>query len=99
MAVGVLVEMPGLTKNQFEQVTEKLFGHFPMRPADAPDGLIVHSAGPSNGGWYVYDIWESSDKFRRFGTDRITPAVHAVTGKSVSPKPQFFEIESLVRPR
>jgi hypothetical protein len=99
MAVGVLVEMPGLTQDQFEQVTEKLFGHYPMRPADAPDGLIVHSAGPSDGGWYVYDIWESSDKFRRFGTDRIAPAVHAVTGKGLASQPQFFEVESLVRSR
>ncbi len=97
MAVGVLLEMPGLTKIQFERVTEKLFGHYPMRPRDAPDGLIVHSAGPSNGGWYVYDIWESSDKFRRFGTDRIAPAMQAVTGSGPEAHPQFFEVESLVR--
>lgn len=99
MAVGVLVDMPGLTQDQFEQVTEKLFGHYPMRPGDAPDGLIVHSAGPSNGGWYVYDIWESSDKFRRFGTDRIGPAMQAVTGSGLEAQPQFFEVESLVRSR
>ncbi len=99
MAVGVLVEMPGLTQNDFERVTETLFGHYPMRPADAPDGLIVHSAGPSDGGWYVYDIWESSDKFRRFGTDRIAPAVEAVTGSGLRQQPQFFEVESLVRSR
>jgi hypothetical protein len=99
MAVGVLVEMPGLTQVDFERVTEKLFGHYPMRPTDAPEGLILHSAGPSEGGWYVYDIWESPDTFRRFGTDRIGPAVQAVTGSGLERQPQFFEVESLVRSR
>jgi hypothetical protein len=97
MAVGVLVQMPGVTQDQYERVTEKLFGHYPMRPGDAPDGLIVHSAGPSNGGWYVYDIWESSDKFRRFGTNRACHA--AITGSGLETQPQFFEVDSLVRPR
>ena len=97
MAVGVLVEMPGLTQVDFERVTEKLFGHYPMRPTDAPEGLILHSAGPSEGGWYVYDIWKSKEDFERFGDEQIGPAVRKVMGRDdPQQEVQFFEIDNLV---
>ena len=99
MAIGMLLAGEGVTRDTYMQLTETMFGNAPMRAEQSPDGLIVHSAGQSDDGWYVYDIWESSDKFRRFGTDRIAPAVHAVTGKGLASQPQFFEVESLVRSR
>ena len=99
MAVGVLLNLPGITQEQYEQVNTKMFGQFPMKPDQAPDGCLMHSAGPMPNGWYVYDIWESPDTFQRFGTDRIAPAVEAVTGSGLERQPQFFEVESLVRSR
>ena len=95
MAVGVLVEMPGLTQVDFERVTEKLFGHYPMRPTDAPEGLILHSAGPSEGGWYVYDIWESEEHLQRFVQERLMPAAKELGGPAPTP-PQVFPIYNLI---
>ncbi|MFN2629384.1 MAG: hypothetical protein ABR569_12225 [Gaiellaceae bacterium] len=99
MAVGVLMMMPGLKQEQYEQVNEKMFGRSSVDPADAPSGLLVHSAGPTQDGWYVYDIWESKEDFERFGQEKVAPAVQEVMGTdmSSSPPPQFFEIANFVK--
>jgi len=36
--------------------------------------MIVHIAGPSENGWYVYDIWESRDAFQRFMDNQLRAA-------------------------
>jgi hypothetical protein len=98
MAVGMLQMMQGVTKQQYDQVTEKMFGQSPPPSDQLPEGLIAHSAGPAENGWYVYDIWESRDAFKRFMDERLQPAVREVFGDQPAPpgsEPQFFEIESL----
>jgi hypothetical protein len=49
MPIGALQMMPGGTKEQYEQIGEKMFGvrSSDFASADAPDGLIMHSAGPA----------------------------------------------------
>ena len=44
MAVGVLIELPGVKKKDYQELTAKLFGHYPMKASEAPEGLIVHTA-------------------------------------------------------
>jgi hypothetical protein len=99
MAVGVLIELPGLERKEYEEVTAEMFGHFPMKASEAPDGLLVHSAGPNNGGWYVFDIWETQERYKKFGKEKLEPAVKAVTGRVPDARPQFFEVQSLVQSR
>ena len=47
MAVGMLQTLQGVTKQQYDQVNEKMFGQSPPPTDQLPDGLIVHSAGPA----------------------------------------------------
>lgn len=97
MAVGVLLTMPKTTRKQYEKVNEKIFGTVSPESGDIPRGLIVHSAGPTPEGWYVYDIWRSKEDFQRFGKERIAPAVQEVTGRDFGEQePQYFEIERLL---
>lgn len=97
MAVGVLITMPELEKEQYDRMNQEMFGRKRLEPADAPDGLLVHSAGPTTDGWYVYDIWKSKEDFERFGDEQITPAVRKVIGKDTPDQEvQFFEIDALV---
>jgi len=63
MAVGMLLAGEAVTKDTYRQVTEKMFGSYPMPEEDSPEGLIMHTAGQSEQGWYVYDIWESKEQF------------------------------------
>ena len=51
MAVGILTAAPEFTKQIYDNVTEKMYGHTaPMRDDEAPEGLIVHSAGQGDSG-------------------------------------------------
>jgi len=98
MAIGVLQMMPGGTQEQYEQIGEKMFGSrsSEFSASDAPDGLIMHSAGPRDDGWYVYDIWESEEKLQRFVQERLMPAAQELGAPEPTP-PQIFPIYNLVQ--
>jgi len=98
MAVGMLLAGEGITEDSYRKLSEKMFGSFPMPQGEAPDGLIIHSAGQSDQGWYIYDIWESKEHFQRFAEGKIMPAAQeAGLGQDFRPQPQFFPIETLVK--
>jgi hypothetical protein len=99
MAVGVLQMAPGSTAEQYEQLGEKMFGvrSSEFSSADAPDGLIMHSAGPTDDGWYVYDIWESPAHFQRFLDERLMPAMQELGVPAEGPPPQMFEVYNLIQ--
>ena len=100
MPIGMLQMIPGGTQEQYEQLGEKIFGSrsSEFSPSEAPDGLIMHSAGPTDDGWYVYDIWESPEHFQRFLQDRLMPAAQelGMPSEGFAP-PQMFEIHNLVQ--
>ena len=41
----------------------------------APEGLILHAAGPTDEGFRIIAVWESEDAWLRFLADRIGTAV------------------------
>jgi hypothetical protein len=91
--------MPGATQEHYEKINEKIFGHYPMDSEDAPNGLIVHSAGPLPEGWWVYDIWETKKDFQRFGRERIEPAVREVTGAELDDQEiAFYDLANYYLP-
>jgi hypothetical protein len=98
MAVGVLAAAPEFTRQVYDNITEKMFGHSPMRADEAPQGLILHSAGQGEQGFYVYDVWESREDFERFMEERLGPAMAEVMGgpPPEGGAPQFFPIDVLV---
>lgn len=100
MAVGVLTAAPEFTKEIYDAVTEKMFGHAPMQDGDAPEGLIAHSAGQGDQGYYVYDIWESREAFERFMAEKLGPALGEVMGgpPPEGGAPQYFPIDVLIIP-
>lgn len=97
MAVGVLITMPEVEKEHYDRMNQEMFGRTRLDPADAPDGLLMHSAGPTPDGWYVYDIWKSKEDFERFGDEQITPAARKVIGTDrPEQEVHFYEIDALV---
>jgi hypothetical protein len=73
MAVVLVLDFPGGTREQYDEVVERMHlgGHM------APGGL-VHVAGPHAGGWRVVDVWEGMEQFERFRDDQIIPVTRAV---------------------
>jgi len=99
MAVGMLMMAPGFTEDNYNEVREKVFGSRDWDMSKAPAGLIMHSAGPAEGGFYVYDIWESREAFERFMNEKLAPAFQEVLGgpPPAEAQPQYYEITSLVK--
>ena len=98
MAVGMLLAGEAVTKDTYVQVTESMFGNYPMREDQAAEGLLLHTAGQSPDGWYVYDVWESPEHFQRFVESTLGPALEALGADGgPRPEPQFFPIETLVK--
>jgi hypothetical protein len=70
MAIGVVFEFPGVTQAKYEEVVDQFMGRGRQfnKLADWPvKGVLMHIAGPMQGGWRVVDVWESEESFRRFG--------------------------------
>jgi hypothetical protein len=99
MAVGMLLAGEGVTEDNYRQLTQEMFGNYPMRDEQAPDGLIVHTAGQSDQGWYIYDIWESPEHFERFSEEKIRPAAESIGAAPIGAQPQFFPIATMAKGR
>jgi hypothetical protein len=54
MAIAMMVEIPGLTQEQYETAVQQ------VNQAGSPvGGALVHAAGSMEGGWRVLEVWES----------------------------------------
>ena len=72
MAVGVFMEFPGVTREQYEQLVEDLALSGP------PEGELIHVCGPtSDGGWRTVDVWDSQEAFERFANELLMPRAQA----------------------
>ena len=100
MAVGMLLAGEGITREAYVALNENMFGNYPIRPDQTPEGLILHTAGATPEGWYIYDVWESKEQFVHFFEGRVLPAMQEIMGDQPGepPEPQFFDIETLVGP-
>jgi hypothetical protein len=98
MAVGMLISGEGATRDTYVKLTEAMFGGFPMTKDQSPEGLILHTAGDSPQGFYIYDVWESKEQFQRFAEGKLAPAAQQI-GLEGSLEPMFFDIEVMVEGR
>ena len=90
MATGMLVEMPGVTAEQYDSVMENLDWY----AKDKPQGFVSHYAGPTANGWVVFDVWESQGDFERFMQERLGSALQAAFGEAPQMQPRFIPIHN-----
>jgi hypothetical protein len=83
MAVGIRLKFAGGTQEQYQAVHDTVNASSPLGRAD---GLLVHSAGPIDGGWGVIDFWESSEAFDRFTQNKLMPVIQQL-GDRAFPNP------------
>jgi hypothetical protein len=81
MAIGILIEVPGGTKEQYDAVMEKL-----ALGGKMPPGGISHVAGPMEGDWRVVDVWESPEAFEKFFEAKLHRAILEVGLPPFQPK-------------
>lgn len=73
MTVALVLDFPGATKEQYDQVVERM----QLGARMAPGGRI-HVAGSYADGWRVIDVWENLEHFERFRDEQIVPHTQAV---------------------
>jgi hypothetical protein len=72
MAVGVQLDFPGSTLEQYDQVLEWL-GLLPGGPAAR--GQLFHWVTAIDGGVRVIDVWESREAFDSFMETKVRPVL------------------------
>ncbi len=93
MAIGVLLDIPGGTREQYEEINEKAFGD-PKGPSDPLPGLIIHTAGATSSGWRIFDVWETKDAFQRFMDETIMPATEGMDLPTTPP--EVYELTTVI---
>lgn len=93
MAVTFVLDIPGATGEQYDQVMEKIGLAGPNPPL--PEGGLLHVACPIEGGWRVIDVWESEEAFGRFFAEKLQAALGAVGVPEFEP-PRFDVVHKLL---
>ena len=70
MAVAAHVVLPGISKEQYDQVRTEV--GWRERP---PDGGLSYVAWWEGEDWHSLGAWESEAAFEAFGQDRLRPAI------------------------
>ncbi len=94
MAIVLVHQGPGLTKESYEEAVRRLTGKTRLEsPADWPvEGLLVHAAGEAKGGFRVVDVWESEEAVQRFG-ETLIPILQEV---GVEAQPEMYPAHTFV---
>jgi hypothetical protein len=86
MAVGIRLMFAGGTQAHYDAA------HAVMNiDTDPPAGMIVHSTGPTDGGWWVVDYWESRETFDEFVSGRLMPGLHGLGDRGFPNPPDVEE--------
>jgi hypothetical protein len=90
MAVAMVIDFPGATLDQYDQVISRMG----LEPggAGAP-GSISHWVTATDDGIRVTDVWESREQFEQFAEDQIGPHTAAV-GIEGPPQITYHEVHN-----
>lgn len=86
MAVALVLDFPGATKDQYDEVVGRM-----QLGGRMAEGGLIHVAGSYEGGWRVIDVWEDADHFERFRDEQIIPRISEV-GMS-PPRVRMVEVD------
>ena len=91
MAMAMLLDFEGVTQEEYDRINDAL--NLGDNPAD---GLILHTAGATQTGWRVFDIWESPEAFGAFAESKLGPTIAETLGDDAPPPPQpeFTELHN-----
>jgi hypothetical protein len=88
MAVGIRQKFSGGTQAHYDAA------HAIMEvDTDPPAGMLVHAAGPVEGGWGIIDFWESRADFDSFVQERLMPRLHSLGDRGFPSPPDVKEFE------
>jgi hypothetical protein len=76
MAIVFVQDLAEGTQELYDKIIAKLDVE-----GNPPAGMIIHTAGPFEGGWRIVDVWESEEALGAFRDNRLLPAIQEVVGQ------------------
>jgi hypothetical protein len=86
VAVAVLYEFRGMTREHYDQFIADAYGGKQM------PGVIAHAAGPTEDGWWAFDVYESQEAADAIGPPAI--AKLREMGVREDPTVRSFEVHN-----
>ena len=71
MAIAILAEIPGITREQYEMVVTT------VNESGSPTGALFHAGGPIEGGYRIVEVWDTSDSAEKFYNSETLKAATA----------------------
>jgi hypothetical protein len=90
MAPAILLELAGVTKEQYDAVWRDLGTGGRLLP-----GNTFHIGGPTPDGWWTMDVWESAEAAQRALDTTLGPVLAANNFPQVQPR--ILEMDRVVR--
>ena len=90
MSILMLVEVDGVTLEQYERTDEALAAS----GAEHPEGLISHVAGVTDDGLVIADVWDSEESMRRFVDGPLSAALADTGGGSPGTPPRVLPVHN-----
>jgi hypothetical protein len=90
MAILVRYAPPGMTRAQYDQVSEKVEATLEW----PPQGLIAHVSFGSDGDLRVSEVWESREKLEAFQQD-LMPLLSEAGIDVESNEPEFIDVHAV----
>ena len=92
MAVGVILEFEGVSKDQYDAVNDKLGIDINAGTGEWPKGILTHAGGVTDGGGFVVvETWDSKDSQEAWITGRLGKALGEV-GVPAPVRVTWFEV-------
>jgi hypothetical protein len=88
LSLGFIMEFDGFAPENYDAVSKKVGW-----PANWPEGLTFHVAGPTADGMRLVEVWDSREQRERWMEETIQPAIQEVAGDvaATSPPPRVTE--------
>jgi hypothetical protein len=87
MAVLVIAEVPGQTREGFAGIAESLDSALKQAP-----GFIMVTGFPTNGSWQTLEVWESAKDATQFYAKFVRPNLP----QGLKPKRTVYELHTLI---
>jgi len=81
MAVAILAEIPGLSREQYELLVTK------VNESGSPAGALFHAGGPIEGGYRILEVWETPESAELFyNSETLKQATAPLPAEQQQPK-------------
>jgi len=92
MAIGVQLDFPGATLEQYDEVIEKMGLD---KGQGTPPGALFHWVTKTDEGLCVIDVWESREAFDKFSEEQIMPITQEV-GLAAPSNVEFHDVHNFL---